>query len=136
MNILYVCLLGLTFEFLHYGVFPSQTRSKRFIGIEIFRFLTYFLICYYYCDRASGVLPNRRKYKLFLQVLFPIVVTFIVVFGYILIRNINDGTIQASELCVSIYFELYRYFPLLSQLVFMIMVIKIQNKINSLAENS
>lgn len=79
--------------FLHYGLLNSDLRGPTFFMIEMFRFTIFFFITYYYCDRASGLLPNKKLIKIFLRLLFIMSIIFILAIGGILIK------IQPENLC-------------------------------------
>jgi len=38
--------------------------------VEIFRFVIFFVDCYYFCSKSSKLLPNKEKVKWILQLIF------------------------------------------------------------------
>ena len=82
--------------FVHYGFTHADFKARTFFVIEIFRFTLFFSIVYYYCKRASGLLPNKRIITAFLKILFIICIVLILAMGIILIKKDPPG----DTLCV------------------------------------
>jgi hypothetical protein len=59
-------LLATINTFIHYALLYAEFKARMFFLIEIFRFVIFFLIVYYYCKRASGLLPNKKIITAFL----------------------------------------------------------------------
>jgi len=74
--------------FIHYAIINPKTRSKSYFVIEIFRLSVFFLICYYYCNKASGLLPNKRIIRILLRILFIISLVTIMVIGGVISKLI------------------------------------------------
>lgn len=70
---------------IHYGLQNTHDRGSTFFVIEMLRFTIFFSITYYYCDRASGLLPNKKFIKMILKVLFAMCMVFIIAIGVFLI---------------------------------------------------
>ena len=70
ITILAVCLLSSINVFVHYGFFTTYPKAKTFFLIELFRFVVFFMICYYYIVKSSGLLSNRKWVILLLKAIF------------------------------------------------------------------
>ena len=58
--IFYVAFLSSVNTIIHYSLFTEQLMFQTYFILEIFRFTLFFMVCYYYIQKASGLLPDRR----------------------------------------------------------------------------
>ena len=133
--------LGTLNFLIHYVDLSSVTKAETFFIIEIFRFSLFYMICYYYCAKASGLLTNQRLVIYLLRALFCVGIALINLFGIIFIVQVNEfeageGGMNPRNLCEEFYFQLYRYFPLVIQLVFYLAYLDIRKKIKSHSRES
>jgi hypothetical protein len=84
MIVYFLAMISSLNTFLHYGIFYANLRSETLFLIVIFEFITFFLICYYYTSKASGLLENKKFIIVLLQVFFVISVSLILIFGTII----------------------------------------------------
>jgi len=121
MLIFTVCLLSSVDAFIHYQFLLGEQRGRTFFLIEIFRFIEFFIICYYYCNKASSLLPNKKLIKIILRLIFVIIVTLILTLGGIILQKIDvfiskgpgHGGMDPSKLCTNRMFEFFRFLPLI-----------------------
>jgi hypothetical protein len=76
--------------FIHYSFVSVHGEAQSFFLIEIFRFSLFFLVCYYFTSKASGLLPNKRFMMIVLKITFGITFLFIVAVGAIIMDGINN----------------------------------------------
>ena len=122
--------------FYHYSIMWGAIRSKTFFLVEIFRFILFYAVCYYYVHKASGLLNNRRLLIYMLRSLFAIGIVMILSFGIIFLIDItrfvdSDGKegLNPANLCMEITFQLYRYFPYLIQFILLIAYLRIKKTV-------
>lgn len=65
----------------HYGIMPPTNKGTLFVVIELNRFVVFYLLCFYYTDRSSGLLKKRRVSKNVLNFLMITGLCLIVWFG-------------------------------------------------------
>ena len=94
---------------------------------EIFRYLIMFAICYYYCDRSSGLLKSRRQLLKILKIMGIISVTLISTFGIIV--GIKVGTSSNYPLCKAWEFQSFRYYSILTCIFFLYIYVQIRKSI-------
>ena len=94
------------------------------------RFTTFFFITYYYSDRASGLLPNKKVIRKGLLVLFCLSIALILVVGIVLWSE------NPSYLCENIYFQTFRLFPMFILLFFILVYRRIKHSIEAQERNS
>ena len=56
--ILLICWLSALFTWFRYSFFNTEEKGFTFFFVEIFRFIIFYTVCYYYCSKASDLLPN------------------------------------------------------------------------------
>lgn len=59
VHILFLCLLNSAYVFVHYSFEVGSIKSETFFIFEISQFTIFYMICYYYCHKASSLLPQR-----------------------------------------------------------------------------
>ena len=69
---------------IHYGFLPPYQKGQSFFIIEIFRFVLFFMVCYYFISKASRLLPNKRFIMMLLRLIFAITLVVVLVSGIIL----------------------------------------------------
>jgi hypothetical protein len=60
IKIFLLCLFSAFYTGIHYCIIKPSYRGKMFFMNEIFRYLIMFAICFYYCDKSSGLLKSKR----------------------------------------------------------------------------
>ena len=113
MVIFQICLINQLNVWVHYNFMGSTLLGQTFFLFEIFRFMIFFLIFYYYCQKAGKLLPDKKKIMVVVRILF--MACFITIMGlgtgiWIIINNNHE---IAQKLCMSSIFESYRYSTLL-----------------------
>lgn len=105
------------YVFFHYGVLPAKYKGQLFVLIEVLRFILFYCLCFYYTDKASGLLKNRNFSKNLLTVFLVFGLFAISIFGIYLgnkVRLYQEGDvadgINPNELCFNLLFNLYRWF--------------------------
>ena len=58
------------FTWVRYSFFTQEQKGTTFFFVELFRFIIFFFVCYYFCDKASCLLPNKEQIKTALQIFF------------------------------------------------------------------
>jgi hypothetical protein len=127
--ILIVCLISSVYTFIHYGMMSALSRSKTFFVNEFFRFIILFTVCYYYCDKASGLLKNKKKIIIALKMWGIISVFLILLIGIFSIVKIQNGKIDYKLLCIYLEFESYRYYSIVTCLFFSLAIRSIRKNI-------
>jgi hypothetical protein len=79
------------YVFFHYGVMPPMNKGMFFSIIDIFRLFLFYLLCFYYTDKASGLLKsrNRNLSKSVLTTVMIVGLSLITGFGIFLVVRIN-----------------------------------------------
>ena len=80
--ILLVGFINTMYIFIHYGLENRMYRRNTFFIIEVFRYTMQTLLCYYYTQKATGLLDNRKDILCFLR-MFLILGTVMIVIGTI-----------------------------------------------------
>jgi len=115
----FMCLLSSINVFIHYGFFSTIDKGKTFFLIELFRFSIFFMMCYYYCKKASKLVSYQQWVLIFLRLLFVSGCVLIVCMGLISIHFLKNwsmkipNSIDPRDMCETEHFKVYRYFPLL-----------------------
>ena len=108
--ILAVSCISSMYTFEHYAIDKPAFRSKTFFMIEMFRFVIFFMICYYYCDKAGSLLSNKGVIKLLLRIMFVAGFTLNISLGLYILEQINNFNaisktgINPRNLCANVYF--------------------------------
>ena len=84
-----LCLVSAMYTCIHYCVIKPKYRAYMFFMNEIFRYLIMFAICYYYCDKSSGLLKSKRQLLKTLKIMGIISVTAISCVGVSIIVRIK-----------------------------------------------
>lgn len=75
-----------------------------FTIMDFIRFICFFLICYFFCKRATNILPAKRKWLIFLNIFLVLNLAFMIT-SFIFLEVTRDLTgIQSNLLCKSIFF--------------------------------
>jgi hypothetical protein len=83
------------------------------------------LICYYYSDKAAGLLLEREKIMKFLKFVLIAGLSIIIVLGsYLMINNTNDKDF-ASHLCKKYQFKFWRYLSIIISIIFFLITMNI-----------
>mmetsp|Transcript_35657 Transcript_35657/g.54556 ORF Transcript_35657/g.54556 Transcript_35657/m.54556 type:complete len:228 (+) Transcript_35657:8-691(+) len=129
-----LCLVSQAYTFVHYGLIYKIYRAKLFFLNELFRFLVLFYICYYYIDKASGLVSNRKFIMRLMRIWAVISVFFVFFNGYVIFLHIqeNNADVQSRNLCTSIWFEMNRLFSLSITPIFWYIYWQIRSKIVSI----
>ena len=98
--------------FVHYSFLDSLDKSRGFFFIEVCRFTLFFMVCYYFISKASGLLPNKKYILIIIRLVFGVTFIFILTSGVILFNGINnyldnDFTsyiYKPNQLCVNTIF--------------------------------
>ena len=90
MGILSFAFLSEVYVIFHYGIIPPKNKGKYFVIIEINRFVLFYLMCFYYTDRASGLLKQRQVSKNVLSSLLLLGLVLITSFGLYLSFKIEE----------------------------------------------
>lgn len=61
-----IMTIGLLNCVLHYTVYSDSVSEASVITNEFFRFFCFFFVCYYFCKKSSYILPNGKKWIIFL----------------------------------------------------------------------
>ena len=93
MIIYLISLISALNTFLHYGIFYAEFRSKTLFLIVILEFVTFFLICYYYTSKASGLLENKKLIIVVLKLIFVISLSIILILGAIIYIKLGKNQI-------------------------------------------
>ena len=113
--------------FFHYGIMPAHYKSYLFFIMEILRLILFYLLCFYYTDRASGILKKRKVSKNVLSTVLASGLILISTFGiYIAVqidRYYNSGKnsdigIKPGGLCNNMIFRMFRYSHILLCIAF------------------
>jgi hypothetical protein len=138
VHILILCLLNSAYVFVHYSLESASIKSETFFIFEISQFTIFYMICYYYCQKASSLLPRRQVYIFTIRILFVIGITTILTVGLIILSKIHvfntdrsdPNGIDPSMLCQNYMFWVFRVTPFLFVIVFSIAYFKIRANIS------
>lgn len=61
-------LMSGIYIFVHYGLINARARGKYYFLIELSRFINLYSLCYYYSNKASGLIKNKNRLVKFLQI--------------------------------------------------------------------
>jgi hypothetical protein len=99
-----------------------------FFILEFLRFITLYLVCYFYCLQSSGILPQKRGWSRyyywlnhrFLMIFFVVnCIWILLIFLYVIIKlNANKEFLDASDLCKKPLFIYMRIGSFIISLVF------------------
>ena len=128
MVVILLSLMNSLYVFYHYGIQYVFSRAHTFFIIEIFRYINIALICYYYCDKASGLLNHRRGILLFLKTFLAIGLFLITSGGSFIMYTLSLAD-ASKDLCHNISFNLWRYLSLVMSFVFYSVTMLIKKKI-------
>jgi hypothetical protein len=65
--------------FCHYSFFNNSALISVSLSVlECLRFISFFLVCYFFCNLASGILPNNKYWLLFLKVFLILMIGFMI----------------------------------------------------------
>ena len=104
--------------FIHYSFISNLNKARTFFVIEMLRFSLFFMVCYYFISKASGLLPNKKYIMIILRLVFGITFIFIIAVGFIIFHGVNNYIygitpgIDFNSLCTNTVFQSFRYFPL------------------------
>ena len=88
MVIFILALVSAVNTFLHYAIFTADKRAQSYFSIVICQFLTLYLCCYYYVNKASGLLESKQFYQYLLKTFLLISLAAILIIGFILRQQI------------------------------------------------
>jgi len=129
IKIYVLCLVSASYTFIHYCVIKPKYRADMFFMNEIFRYLIMFAICYYYCDKSSGLLKSKRQLLKTLKIMGIISVTAISCVGVSIIVGIKLGKIDQYALCSEIEFQSFRYYSIATCFFFFYIYVQIRKSI-------
>lgn len=99
--------------------------------------MVFYLLCFYYTDKASGLLKNRKVSKNILTCLLATGLFFIVWFGIYIglkVADFRNGDkehgIDPNTLCFNLYFKLYRSFHIILCIAFYVIQALIKRQVN------
>ena len=119
MIIFYLCAANQFNVWFHYNFMGKNLLGKTFFLFDISRFIIFFLIFYYYCQKAGKLLPNKKNIMLLLKVVFIVCLNVIICLGIGIWVYINDNKEAAKALCNNQLFESYRYSSLVMCFIFL-----------------
>ena len=103
--------------------------------MEMFRFILFFMICYYYTYKASGLILNQANLMLGLRIFFFVSMIFslgvsIYIFAYIgnLINSSGSGFASLS-VSMTIFLQVFTWLPLIVCAIFMGIMCKIKQSV-------
>ena len=111
-----ICWFSTLFTWYRYSFFSASQKSTTYFVVEIFRFMIFFFVCYYFGDKASNLLPDKESIKTGLQIFFNL--SFVLSLGlsiwiYVQIIKSENGNnshgISPGYLCKSWTFQLFRW---------------------------
>jgi len=126
-----LCLVSEIYTFFHYGIVNAKLKGNLYFINEIFRFLIMFSICYYYINKASGLLENRKFIMRLMKIWAVISVIVLVVDGGLISKQIVKDDKFSNRLCTSWLFELNRLFSLSICPIFWFIYIRIRKAVLS-----
>ena len=129
--ILICCLLNQLNVWFHYSFMGSQLLGETWFLFEISRFFIFFLIFYYYCQKAGKLLPNHKKIQTYLRILFGVSIPVILIQGVYIWQYILHNHEAARALCRNETFRSYSYSTLVMCTIFMFLFVMIKKSIES-----
>lgn len=138
IHILFLCLLNSAYAFIHYSFEPSNLKSKTFFIFEISQFTIFYMICYYYIQKASSLLPRREAFILAIRVFFLVGISTILTVGFIIFKRISVYLSNHSDpygidpglLCRNYLFWVFRIIPFVFVVIFSLAYFKIKTTIS------
>ena len=111
MCIFILCIISSVYTFVHYSVMEPGLKAATFFIFNIFNFVIFFLLCFYYMSKANSLLENKKVFMYRLKAFFAIGISSIMIFGvviWIMIDRYNKESsvpvpfsINISALCTS-----------------------------------
>eukprot|EP00347_Sterkiella_histriomuscorum_P023321 403335097 len=116
---------------LHYTVLDEKLLIFSFIFLETCKFMTFFLVCFYFFINAIDLLPNKKVWGTLLKVFLGVglVIEIIGLFFLVLYRSLFSQ--QSSKLCIDAVFLIIRLGGELVTFIFLMIGIAITRKVNS-----
>ena len=88
IKIYYLCSISSLYTIFHYAILAPDYRAYIFFMNEIFRFSIMYAICYYYCDKSSGLLKFKKQMLKTLKIWGILSISLITVDGLVIIFRI------------------------------------------------
>ena len=104
IQILGLCVAASFYTVVHYGVMPRSWRASNFVNIEFFRLCILYYICLFFCEKASGLLKNRKIITIFLQVFFGLSSLLMLTFGIWVAVLIWTKRVTSGDLCTTVQY--------------------------------
>lgn len=125
-----LCIIDSLNTIWHYGIAPITDKGKTFVIVEILRYTIFFLVCYYYCDKAKKLLTYKEDCISVLKVVYILTLIASVAFGIAIGVEINEddnGMSDGKNLCDRLEFQMFRWMPLVMCAVYQYTFWDIQN---------
>ena len=126
--------INTVYNIIRYGFYEQQHRKYTIFVVQIFGYTMNALLCYYYTQKATGLLDNRKDILCFLR-MFLVIGTFVIVIGAIYL-NVLMSIDQLEQFCYSKIFQGWQWIKLLMSVVFAAITKKIASKIKNQNQQS
>jgi hypothetical protein len=91
------------------------------VFVEILRYTIFFLVCYYYCEKAKRLLTYREECISIIKIVYLSTLVITVILGVVIdikINNPEDEDYTGKNLCDRLEFQMFRWMPLVMCAVF------------------
>ena len=124
------------YSFLHYGVFGYEYRKFGYFVIEIFRFVVFYSLCFFYFVQASGYIKQRKVLISFLNIMF---LSSLVIIGFMTIQlhqRLLDSSLKGDQQCKSPLFRFFYAYPIVVNIIYQITFQIIRKRIRTKSMSS
>ena len=126
VRILFFCLASSLYTFFHYGILYPKDKGYQFFIIIMFRFTIIFMVCFYYCDKATGILRFRKQLMKFLKLFAAISILSILAMGILLTFDLAQGKYATNLHCKDPKFQTYRIYSFVTSIIFFVVNLRIK----------
>jgi len=104
--------------------------------LECLRFICFFLVCYFFCKRASHILPNNKCWLLLLRIFLLVDIAYMLTALVILDMKIMRGGSNPNDLCITPTFIVLRTSGEIITVIFFIIGIAITVNVKKISRQT
>ena len=120
IKILFLCFASSLYNFFHYGILYPDAKASQFFIIIMFRFSITFMVCFYYCDKATGILKSRKQLMKFLRFYGIFSLLAILTMAVLIIIDLMEDKYSRQDLCKDFKFQSFRFYSFFTGVLFYI----------------